>query len=79
MKSRALKIQENSKEDENDRSITQRGYIADLKNECKGMIVELIKKVILVEVPDQQINPIQENLFAGSSALCPLMKKWKSR
>ena len=59
------KIQENSKEDENDSRIIQRGYIADLKSECKGMKVEQIKKAILVEVSDQQINPIQGNLLDG--------------
>ena len=58
LRSRASKFQDNSKEDESDSSITQRGYIEDLKSECKSMAVEKIKKVILVEFSDQQINPI---------------------
>ena len=79
LKSRASKFQENSKEDENDSSITQREYIADLKSECKGMTVEQIKKVILVEVSDQQINPIQENLLAGKFCTLSINEEVKGK
>ena len=43
------------------------------------MTVEQIKKVILVEVSDQQINPIQENLLAGEFCALSINEEVKGK
>ena len=43
------------------------------------MRVEQIKKVILAEVSDQQVNPIQENLLAGEFCTLSINEEVKGK
>ena len=42
-----------------------KGYIADIKDETKGMSIKQINKTIIAELSEHQINPIPETLLIG--------------